>query len=222
MNQEFINFTALDHLKLNQNFQNYKPSENIDVLHFYFDLYFDIRVHCNYEWNFRFREFTVIDFDLVYKKKKIHTFDIDLDIEGANNLDNFIKSVIEEVRQFFDINEEDGLMINILRIENQMHHIDISSRNDGISQSEIVRYFNCFNYTLNESVRDVLKLFSKEEREGYFHDSIFDCRTTRYLKSVFDTFQEVGHLQLSNKSKVFIHESHIFEDLYFNLCNTDY
>ena len=220
MNQEFINFTALNHLKLNQNLQDYKPSESSES--FYFDLFFGFKVHCNYEWDARFKEYTAIDFDLVYKEKKIHCFEIDLDIEGADNLDSFIKTTIKLIRKFFDINEKDGLMINILRIENQIRHIDITSRDGGVSQNEIVRYFNGFNYTLNDSARDALKHFSKEEREGYFHDSIFDCRTNRYFQSVFDTFQEVGHLQLESKSKVFIHESYIFNDLYYNLYNTEY
>ena len=54
--QEFVNFTVLNHLKLNENLPEYKPSESTDS--FYFDLYFDIRIHCNYEWDARLKEYT--------------------------------------------------------------------------------------------------------------------------------------------------------------------
>lgn len=213
-------------MNLKSKFRDYKI--DTDNKYFKFNLWDKFEVFVYYEYCEEQSEYEVIKFDLNYDGKALETFEVDFDLEKTTQIDAFQHEVIREIFHFFGIRFDKDLTsaindyLNTLKIENQISQIDISDRNDGICQDTIANSYQQRHFSSNDAVRDALKHFNKEDREGYFHDSIFDCRTKEYFDSVFNTFQEVGCLPLKDKSKVFIHESVLFEEAYFVLRNYAY
>ena len=218
---------------LKKEFRDYKI--DTDNQYFDFHLWDKFHVYVYFQWCEEQSEYEIIEFDLTYKNKAIETFEIDFDLEKTTQIEPFKEEVIEEIKHFFslekDPDENDRYYKlekrritdkNLLKIENQISQIDITERNYGVSQEDIGRYYQGRCLSSNDAVKSILHAFTKEEREDYFHDSIFDCRKKEYFNSVFDTFQEVGCLVLKNKHKVFIHESSLFKNVYFLLENQDY
>ena len=188
---------------------------------FYFNLILGFKVYCSYEWDGVIGAYCLNDFKLMYRDHIINIFTPTCDMDNAKDLTSFKIGVRKRVVDYFDLNPKDDLFLNLLKIENQYTAIDITDRHGDISQDDIVRYYSSVHYTSRYAVKNILQYFSTEERENYFHDSIFDCRSNRYLDAVFDTFQQVGCLQIKDKSKLYIHESMIFENIFFVLRNQD-